>query len=181
MLVATAIYTSFCKGTVVIFKQIYDECRHNFKEVLVDDCNYLHRSCLCCIVWTHFDDKFCSWNFNSNHIYASGNLPFPLHLFHCFVILWLLKFTYLLFFQYLSNQIKDEVPASKIEMAEAHDHRFVLSYSRMYCSWLVGCLAQFWSSILSSRHSVDVLCFLLLPKTCQCVISFSGLSILLTI
>ncbi|XP_035817402.1 CMP-sialic acid transporter 3 isoform X3 [Zea mays] len=30
--------------------------------------------------------------------------------------------------QYLSNQIKDEVPSSKVEMAEAHDHRKEPSY-----------------------------------------------------
>ncbi|XP_066307694.1 CMP-sialic acid transporter 3-like isoform X3 [Miscanthus floridulus] len=30
--------------------------------------------------------------------------------------------------QYLSNQIKDEVPSSKVEMAEAHDHRWFVSY-----------------------------------------------------
>lgn len=55
-------------------------------------------------------------------------------------------------FQYLSNQIKDQVPSSKVEMADAEDHRLVPR---------VVDTPAFSEVSFCDPHSEEIYCFLL--------------------
>jgi hypothetical protein len=82
------LYVSFGKRNVLRFKHVNDQCRYNFEEVLIDNRHNIYGCCVCCTVRSYFDYQFCSWNINSNYIYASGNM------LSCLLIQLMLKLPY---------------------------------------------------------------------------------------
>jgi hypothetical protein len=56
--------------------------------------------------------------------------------------------------QYLSNQIKDQVPSSKIEMSDAEDHRLVLLCTRLVDTRYTRIVLKFHFAIKPSRRNL---------------------------